>query len=285
MKKLLSLLLLTFVFVSCGHKKDAKSFMKALEAETGQDYEIAKLYTEKGDYVVYKNKTTGEYEAYNMDKWNRKADKTYTDFLENGAVEGVDFVLNLTKNKKWVEDGYWQDEYETYYYYYEYWDDWCECWQEDYEVEEVWVGSYWVDTSYWYTYYTGGGFRFSNTQNISRDLETMASLKEEVQESLIAHTIKSDFKLSVDRSKKLAKLVTRYQKLESARELTGNEKDEFALEALGVSYAKIESALKQKAQGDEAGFKDLLKEASKVNKTTPEQIGRFFDEYVDGEDL
>lgn len=280
MKKLVSLMMLALFFVSCGHKKDAKDFMAALEAETGHDYEIAKLHTETGKYVVYKNKTTGEYEAYNMKKWDRKENSSYSEFLANGAVAGVDIVLNLDQKSEYIEDGYWQDEYIEDYDYYEYYDEWCECWVEDYTVEYIWVGSYWVDTSYWYTYYTGGGFRFSNTQNLTKDLETLASLKEDIQEGLIAQTLKSDFKLSVGRSKELAKLVTQYQKLESARALTGEEKDKFALDALGVSVNKIENALKAKAQGNEGEFTSLLEEASKVNQTTPEQIGRFFDEYV-----
>lgn len=280
MKKLVSLMMLALFFVSCGHKKDAKDFMAALEAETGDDYSIAKLHTETGKYVVYKNNTTGEYEAYNMKKWDRKENSTYSEFLANGAVEGVDIVLNLDRNEEYIEDGYWQDEYIEDYDYYEYYDDWCECWVEDYTVEYIWVGSYWVDTSYWYTYYTGGGFRFSNTQNLSKDLETLASMKEEIQEGLIAQTLKDDFKLTVNRSKELAKLVTQYQKLENTRELTATEKDQFALDALGVSVTKIESALKAKAQGSEAQYSSLLDEASQVNKTTPEQIGRFFDEYV-----
>jgi len=280
MKKLVSLMMLALFFVSCGHKKDAKDFMKALEAETGHDYDIAKLHTEKGDYVVYKNNTTGEYEAYNMKKWDRKDNSTYSEFLANGAVEGVDIVLNLEQKEEYIQDGYWQDEYITDYDYYEYYDEWCECWVEDYTVEYIWVGSYWVDTSYWYTFYTGGGFRFSNTQGQSKDLEMIASIKEELQEGLIAHTLKNDYKLTVGRSKELAKLVTQYQKLESSRELTTSEKDKFAMDALGVSVADVEKALKAKAQGDEAQYSSLLDEASKTNQTNPETIGKFFEDYV-----
>jgi hypothetical protein len=39
--------------------------------------------------------------------------------------------------------------------------------------------------------------------------------------------------------------------------------------------------MKNKAQGSEAQYDDLLKTAAKVNNTTPEQIGKFFDQVVE----
>ncbi len=281
MKKLAILLSLTFMFISCGHKKDAKSFVEAIEAHSGQDYSIAKLHTETGQYVVLKNNDTGEYEAYNMDKWDRKNNTSYSDFISNGAVLGTDFILNLEQQQEYISDGYTQDVYETHYEYYEYYDDYCECWVEDYDTYDVWVDSYWVDTSYWYTYYTGGGYSFSNTQKGSKDLEMLASVKEDIQKGLIAYTLKSEFKLSTSRSKELAKLVTKFQKLENIRSLTDSEKNEFAMDALGVSYSSIESAVRKKSNGENSEYESLLKEASVKNETSAEQIGRFFNEYVD----
>lgn len=279
MQKILVLMLLSLFVVACGHKKDAKSFEAALEAQTGQSYTIAKLYTETGEYVVYKNETTGQYEAYNMAKWDRKNMTTYSQF-EARATMNVDIVKNLLQHTEWVNSGYWEDQYETYYETREYWDDYCECWQYDTYSYTVYVGSYWVDTSHWYTFYTGGGFRFDNTSTQSKDLDTLAALKEDVAEKFMAHKLKSEFSLSENRAAELAKLAGRYQKLESARELTTDEKDKFALDALGVSMTQVESALKAKAEGNEARYQDLLNTAAKVNNTTPEQIGKFFNEMV-----
>jgi hypothetical protein len=282
MKNFLTLMMLAVFFVSCssGHKKDAKAFEKLLEAETGESYKIVKLDTEKGDYVVYKNTTTGEYVAFNMANFNRDTATTLETYYST-AVEGVDIVRTLDRDEEWVDSGYYEDEYETRTYYDEYFDDDCSCYRYEEYTESVWVGQYWVDTSHWYTFYTGGGFRFSNTQTGSKDLETLAALKEDVKEKLIKHTLTSDFSLSETRSSELAKMLSRYQKLENSRELTIQEKDSFTMDALGVSYTKIESALKEKAQGNQQSFKSLLDEASKVNNTTPEQIDRFFDQYID----
>jgi uncharacterized lipoprotein YehR (DUF1307 family) len=279
MQKILVLLSLCLLVVACGHKKDAKSFEAALEASTGQGHTIAKLYTETGEYVVYRNDVTGEYAAYNMKKWDRKNMTQMSQFTAV-AVDGTDIVRNLLSHTEWVNSGYWQDDYDTYYETYEYWDDYCECWQYETRSYTVYVGSYWVDTSHWYTYYTGNGFRFDNTSTQSKDLDTIAALKEEVAEKFMAHKLQSEFSLSSSRADELAKLASRYQKLESARELTAGEKDKFALDALGVSMTQVESALKSKAEGNDSRYNDLLNTAAQVNKTTPEQIGKFFNEMV-----
>jgi hypothetical protein len=43
---------------------------------------------------------------------------------------------------------------------------------------------------------------------------------------------------------------------------------------------QVENALKERAEGNDSVYADLLATASQVNKTTPEQIGAFFNEYV-----
>ncbi len=280
LQKLFVLMLMCITVVACGHKKDAKSFEKALEASTGESYTIAKLDTEKGKYVVYKNDVTGEYVAFNMDKWDRKNMTTVAQYMAAGAVEGVDIVKNLLKTTEWIESGYWESVYDTWYETYEYYDEDCECWETETEYYSVYVGEVYVDTSHWYTYYTGGGFRFDNTSAQSKDLETIAALKEEVAEKFMSHKLQSEFSLSANRASELAKLAGRYQKLENSRELTASEKDTFALSALGVSMTQVEAALKSKAEGNDSRFNALMETAAKVNNTTPEQIGQFFNEMV-----
>ncbi|MDA8792426.1 hypothetical protein N9N67_04225, partial [Bacteriovoracaceae bacterium] len=267
-----------FLFISCGHRKDAKHLLKLLEAETGQDHSIAKLWTETGEYVVYENEVTGEYSAYNLEKLDRDLMVAYADF-SSIAIEGTDIVRNLEKFTEWVESGYWESVYETEYYYYEYWDDWCECWVEDYYTETWYVGEVYVDTSHWYTYYTGGGFRFSNTQDVSKDLETLAAFKQDIAKKVISTSLKNSLQLSVGRADRIAGLVQKYNALENQRELTGDEKDTFAKKALGVSFKDIEGALKKKNKGTEESYKVLLERAAKFNKTTPELMGKFLTEY------
>jgi uncharacterized lipoprotein YehR (DUF1307 family) len=280
MQKILVLLMMSLFVVACGHRKDAKSFEKALEAATGQKHSVAKLNTEKGKFVVFKNDVTGEYAAYDMDKWNHKSDKTLNDFM-NKAVAGKDYITNLYKDKEWHDSGYYEPIYVYNTYSDEYYDNGCDCYRTETWTEKVYVGERYVDTSHWYTYYTGGGFRFDNTSAQSKDLETFAALQEEAAEKFMSFKLASEFSLSSNRADELAKLANRYQKLENSRELTDSEKDKFAMDALGVSMAQVEVAMKKKAEGSESAYQAMLQSAAKVNNTTPEQIGKFFNEMVD----
>lgn len=276
MQRVLLLLSICLLAVACGHRQDAKTFETALETALGAQFKIVKLDTEKGEYVVYQNQTTGEYVAYNLAKWDRKTMTTVDQYLAAGAVDGVDIVRGLNQGKEWVTSGYWRDVYVTDWDWV--YDSTCQC--DRYVSEQVWAGQEWVDTSHWYTYYVGGGFRFDNTSSQSRDLDTLAALQDQAAEQFMAQRLKSQFSLSADRAGELAKLANRYQKLENARELTAAEKDQFAMSALGVSMSQVESAVQNRAQGNEARYQQLLNTAARVNNTTPEQIGRFFDEMV-----
>ncbi|HXH75919.1 MAG TPA: hypothetical protein VNJ08_13190 [Bacteriovoracaceae bacterium] len=279
MQRILTLVLLSLLVVACGHKKDAQTFEGALEASTGQNHSVVKLYTETGEYVVYKNEVTGEFSAYNMAKWDRENMSTMSQYM-TVAVNGTDIVKNLLQHSEYVNSGYYEPQYSTHYESYEYYDYNCDCYLYENRSYEVYMGERWVDTSHWYTFYTGGGFRFDNTSSQSKDLDTIAALKEEVAEKFMAHKLKSEFSLSASRAEELAKLAGRYQKLENARELTQVEKDKFAMDALGVSMNQVEAALKQKAEGNESNFTELMNTAAQVNNTTPEQIGKFFNEMV-----
>jgi uncharacterized lipoprotein YehR (DUF1307 family) len=277
LQKIMVLFFASVMFVACSQKKDAQSFEKALESK-GQTYTIVKLETEKGSFAVYRNDVTGEYVAYNLDKWDRKTMTTLEQFMANGAVDGVDVVRNLKSDTVWVNDGYWESVYSTVSDTYSYYDDYCECWETETDYRDVYMGERYVDTSHWYTYYTGGGFRFDNTSSQSKDLDTIAALKEEAAQKFMSYKLKSEFSLSADRADELAKLASRYQKLENSRELTSPEKDKFAMDALGVSMNQVESALKAKAQGNDSRYDQLLETAAKTNNTTPDQIGKFFTE-------
>jgi hypothetical protein len=281
MQKLFLLLTLSALFVGCTdeRKEEAEAFEKILEEHTGQDHSIKKVYTQTGNYVVYKNNVTGEFIAYNMDKFDEETHTTYQQFLDN-TIEG-DIVGNLSDFQVYIEQGYWEDIYETHYYTYEYWDEWCECYQTDTYSEEVWVGQYWVDTSYWATFYEGGGFIFDNKAGAAKDLELIEALKEDVAEKFVAHKLKNELALSTNRASKMARMLTKYRRLTKSRELTFAEKNQFALDAVGVNFNDIEKAIKGKAEGREDEYKKLLDKAAQTNKTSPEKIGEFLDDYID----
>ncbi|MCB0349788.1 MAG: hypothetical protein KDD38_01310 [Bdellovibrionales bacterium] len=290
-KVLLSLILsLSFIAVGCNgggggskQKKQARAFEALLEDQTGHPYKITKAKTKIDGYSVFQDQVTGEYIAYNVSKFDKKTMTTIDQYLAV-AVDGVDIVRNLNEQSTWVETGYWNDVYDTVTYYEDVWDEYCECWTTESYTETYYVDSYWVDTSHYVYTYHSGGFVFDNKDAQSKDLETLEALKEDVAEKFVTYKLTSEYSLSNTRAAELAKLVTRYQKLDNVRELTDAESNIFAMDALGVSMSQIENALKDKSQGTEKSYEDMLSIAAQVNKTSVEQIGKFFDDYVLGEE-
>jgi hypothetical protein len=248
----------------------AKKFEKILEASTGQDQTVAKLWTEKSGYVVFKNEATGAYTAYNLDKFDKKKMKSYDAYL--AATSTTDVVSGLSSGQEWIVEGHWYEESST--------STSCDNDGNCYDTTTYWTTDEWVDTSHWYTFYTGGGFRFENNTAASHDLDTLAAMREELALNYMSHQLTSEFSLSESRADELAKLAWRYNKLESRRELTPSEKNIFALESLGVSFSKVESAMKNRASGNSGAYQELLKKASDYNRTTPEEMGRFFETYI-----
>lgn len=262
MLKLITLMAIPFFVVSCNEdtqKEKAQSFETLLETKTGQSYTLAKT----GKYSVYKNDLTGEFVAYNLDKFEYGVMLSFDEYLANSVVDGVDIVGNLSVEKEWKETGH-----------YEYYNNDCRCWRSYQSVGDG-AGKKWVDTSYWATYYVGSGYKFANNSVRSKDLETLAAIEENQSVESVAAALKSEFSLSDNRAQELATLANKYRKLESARALTASEKDQFAMKALGVSMTQVEQALLNKALGEEDQYESLLRTAARTNNTTPEQIGKF----------
>lgn len=248
MKNVLAVLAMGFLFVSCegggAQREKAKGFEAALEAKTGQSYTLVKVSSTQSGYSVFKNDATGEFVAYNLTNWNNSMTMdTYYKIMTDG-----DYLRGLRKvtetNYTEDPDGMGSSSYDVDYYYY-------------------------------------GGLKFENTSSASKDLEIMASLKEDAAKTYLSQRFESEYSLSTSRAQELANLALRYQKLENLRELTSSEKDIFAIKALGVSMKQMEAAMKKKAQGDETHYQELLHAAASVNNTTPEQIGKFFQD-MDG---
>jgi hypothetical protein len=257
---------------------DAIKFKKLLKAETGQKWKIQKLHTETGDYVVFKNKETGEYSAYNMEKFDRKGKMSYDEFMAV-AIDGTDIITNLNQESKYVDTSHWSTntEYEGDWVWDDYNDewDWCSTCGSSYTYDV------WVESGYTYYWYTGNGFSFSNTElNVSRDLETLSGMAESVQVNLMSLAIQSELSLSSNRAKELAKLSVKFNKLENIRELSSKEKDYFAVSALGVSYSDLSSAYKDSKTSNSQSFKTLMEKAAKVNDTTSENLESYVSEYL-----
>lgn len=268
MRSLFLILSSLVILCSCrNYEKDAAAFEGILESTTGQGHTLVKFYTKTSGYRVFKNDVTGEYTAYNLTNFNRKKTETYDAYLAIAGDSAI--VRNLESKVEWVEEGHYREESNTYTT--------CDSNGENCSTQtEYWTTDEWIDTSHFDTFYYGGGFRFSNTSVRSRDLETIAALEEEAAVKFMSFTLSSQYSLSAVRADELAALSYRYKKLENARELTSSEKDLFAMKALGVSMSEVERSLK----GDEKTYQNLMETAARVNRTTPEQIGQFFEDYM-----
>lgn len=273
------LLLLCASFASCSkHRMDAIKFKKLLKEETGQKWKTQKLFTETGDYVVFKNKETGELVAYNMDLYDRKGKMTYDEYMAVAEV-GVDVVANLETNSKWVDTSHWSTV--THYEGDWVWDDYYEEWDWCSTCGYSWTEDVWVEDGYTYYWYTGNGFSFSNNElNVSRDLETLSGLADEAQVSLMTLAIQNELSLSTNRAQELAKLSVKFNKLENMRELSDKEKDYFAMNALGVNFKDLSSAYKKSLSDNKEEFNSLMDQAAKLNKTTAEKLEGYVSNYL-----
>jgi len=311
MKLLLVLSLPLILLTGCNYKSEwekeyertqnnINTLRDAITAEYGAAV-VAKQSSAGGEtYVVYQISATGEYLAFNLTKWNGATMTTLAQFVDDGN----DIVRGLEKKSEWVTSGHYEDitemqwvtksEYVTEYrdYTSTRYDGSCSCYvtetfSEPYSYykdvsgyENVKIGERYVDTSGYKNFYYGGNFRFSNSAGATHDLDTMAAVRESMTVKGYAQRLKSEYALSNDRAKELAELAVKQMRIESQRELTESEKNSFAMKGLGVSMAQVEKSLKARARGDERSYEQLLKDAAKLNRTTPEMIGRFFDDMI-----
>lgn len=258
MKHFIILIPMLFTLVGCLSKrgKEARAFEEILQDQTGQAHSAVKY---PDGYVVYRNEVTGEYSAYNLDKFDRKEMKTYSAYL--AVADSDDIVGNLVKQDEYIEIPAMPET-----------------------PEESLPPGYFCDARgvchAWVSFYVGGGYKFENNSTPSHDLETMAAMNEDATLALVSSQISSDYSLSSARADEMARLALRFQRLENKRELTASEKNVFALEALGVSYAKVEASMKDFASGNEKSYQELLETAAKKNRTTPESIGKFFEDFI-----
>ena len=277
LKTLVVAALVGLSMVGCSkQRKAAKDFESFLSSQTGHSYKIAKLYTLVDGSVVLKDKTTGEYVAYNVGKYNKDTMTTLNDYLSVANSPG-DVVHNLSSYDQTYEqstwhEGYWASESVDVY------DDYGNV--IGYTYQDYWVPGYYTTDYYTTTYYTGDGFTFSEDASKSKDLDAIAAASEDADNQALADQIHSQFGLSEERSETLANLAVNYSKLEDSRKLTDADKEVFAKEGLGVSYAQLQNAYQNSAKGgDSKEYDSLVSQAAKLNGTTPEKARALMDLY------
>ncbi len=285
MNSLLLSLLLVFTVASKSAaqkeqaKKDshAKQLAIALSHEKGETYEVIRT---TGNHAVLHNTDTDEYVALNVLLWDPKTMDSYQQYA--AVATDADVVRNLVPKTEWIVEGHDEAITTTEWNWETVWhpENCFGCYEREQVQSTVVIGYKWVDTSHFHTFYDGAGLRFSTIESGTKDLESIAALREDVAKAELKSQFKNRYKLAESRSQELASLTYKYFRMENARELTDLEKDSFALKALGVSMSQIESAVKAKMIGSDDSYQKLLQEAAVVNKTSPEMIGKFFEEVI-----
>lgn len=119
---------------------------------------------------------------------------------------------------------------------------------------------------------TSSSMVFEKTAGSSKDLDKAAAFVESYKIESMAESIASQYGLSEERSIKVAKLASSWDKLSKTRALTNADADAFSQELAGVSIADMESAEKAMIGGSMAEMNSVLNKAAIVNGTSPENM-------------
>ena len=114
---------------------------------------------------------------------------------------------------------------------------------------------------------------FSEANASPKDLEALGANLEAFQNQNLGETLAINFGLSVERSEKIARLITQYRKLSTKRALTPTEKNYFSHELLGTDY---ENAYNSLTSGE--NLDNLLEKAADINGTSPEAVSTILSE-------
>jgi hypothetical protein len=113
---------------------------------------------------------------------------------------------------------------------------------------------------------------FEKTNGSVKDLEKAAAFAESFKVDRLADGLKSQYGLSEERSIKVAKLATSWEKLSKTRALTNADADAFAKELAGVNFSEIDSAVKGMTEGNLNDMNTIIAKAADVNGTSIENM-------------
>jgi hypothetical protein len=126
------------------------------------------------------------------------------------------------------------------------------------------VGGYFKDAN--------GIYYFSEDQESSKDLESIGSRIDSTEVESIKDSLLS-YGLSVERTEKLAKLMTSYKKISNKRALNASEKDVFTKELLGMTF---DNAAKEMVEN----YDGLIETAAERNGTFPEAVKELVNSFL-----
>lgn len=136
-------------------------------------------------------------------------------------------------------------------------------------------GTYSCNSGTCYTY-TGApassSMVFEKTTGNVKDLEKAAAFVEAYKVDALAKGLSSEYGLSEDRSLKIAKLASSWEKLAKTRALTNADADAFAVELAGVNFSEIDQAVKSMSEGTLNDMNAIITKAAVVNGTSSENM-------------
>lgn len=124
------------------------------------------------------------------------------------------------------------------------------------------------------------GLSFEETSGNSKDLEKAGAFIEDYKNEMVAEAIGYEFGFSEERSYKVAKLVSSWNKISSKRDMTRADMDMFTHELLGVDSREVESSIKGAITGDNSGIEELTNVAADVNDISPEHMSEIISEIL-----
>jgi hypothetical protein len=118
----------------------------------------------------------------------------------------------------------------------------------------------------------GTNFFYSEDTQVSKDVEALGSKIESKEVESMKDGLIS-YGLSVERTEKLAKLMTSYKNISNKRSLNASEKDSFTKELLGMSFDKAAKEMTENYEG-------LIEKAADKNGTSPEAVKEIINEML-----
>lgn len=256
MKNLLLMGLMTLSFVACNsggngggspgysHNELAEKFVKELNLDPDFQVSLVKKSTLQEDYIVIYDPLTDTYDSVNIDLYDPNYDNAAEYYYDNADVGFFDLDF--------IPGGYQTElDYDPIL--------------DEYVLVETYVPDRYQD------YATG--IMFEKVSATPKDLAKVAALKEVAVLEKKAQFLSSNFGLSLERGKEVARLTAHWKKA-SLKGMTDKEQDNFSTELLGFSISQGKTAVEASISGDSTALSTLVDQAANANGITPEHASK-----------
>lgn len=268
MKKLFMLLSLTLFFVACSdddkpntgngngaagytHNELATKFVEELNLNQDFEVELVKSSTNQWNFIVIYDPLLDSYDAIEIADYDPAIHGAADYYFDNSHKHYFDL--------DYVPGHY--EERETY------------SWNSD-DTYDVYTEDVYIKPSY-YDRYTD--ISFEKVSATPKDLAKVAAIKEVVVLEKQAKFLSSQFGLSLDRGKEVARLTAHWKKA-SLKGMTSREHDHFSTELLGFSISEGKAAVNASLSGEGNSLNQLIEKAAQTNGITPEHTKKLLNQ-------